>query len=472
MLTVACVNVGNYEGRGEEYVKILRDMVIRNLGRPFRFVCLTDTPIAGIECHAPKPGLEGWWAKLYLFTLLKDDVLYFDLDTIITGPLEFLADCEERFAILRDFYRWNGQQSAVMRWRGDHSYVWDQWIAAGRPRMIGGDQTWIEKVLPDAKRLQDLYPERFCSYKRDAIDWIPSSNTSVVCFHGRPRPHEVTDRWVPHFWKIGGIGQPRFIKGLNTAPEVLLAQMEANIDRDTPLFVEVEAHSGKALICGGGPSLKDELPNLRRRIDRGGHVFATNGTYDWLVERGIRPHFHVLLDARPDNIQFVKNPHKNTVYLIASQCHPSIFEALEGYSVIQWVNWHPGVEELCNRNDKPLTIVCSGNTVGLQTMCLTSLWGYRSLHLYGFDSCYRGEANHAYPQPLNDGEARLDITVKGDGSGKVFHCARWMAKQAMDFEAILPMLMQMGVNVTVHGDGLISHIISLRDTETERVDVV
>lgn len=471
MLTIACVNVGNYEGRGEEYVRILRDMIVRNLGREFKFVCLTDTPIEGVDCLEAKPGLEGWWSKLYLFSLLKNDVLYFDLDTVITGPLEFLADCEEEFAILRDFYRWDGQQSAVMRWRGDHSYIWEGWMLAGRPLLEGGDQAWIERVFPDAKRLQDLYPERFCSYKRDAIDWIPSKNTSVVCFHGRPRPHEVTDRWVPQVWKLGGMAQPRFIQGLNTAPEVLLAQMEANIDRDTPLFVEVKEHGGSALICGGGPSLKDELPNLRLRIERGGHVFALNGTYDWLVERGIQPHFHVLLDARPENVQFVSKPSRKTVYLVASQCHSSIFEALKDFSVIQWVNWHPGAHDLCMRNDKPLTVVGGGNTVGLKAMLLAHLWGYRSLHLYGFNSCYRGEANHAYPQPMNDGEATLDIIVKGDGSGKVFHCARWMARQAMDFQAYLPLLMQQGSRVTVHGDGLIAHMVSLMDTETELANV-
>jgi hypothetical protein len=215
----------------------------------------------------------------------------------------------------------------------------------------------------------------------------------------------------------------------------------------------MDPHAGEAILVGGGPSLVEELPFLRKRHDRGGHIYAMNGAYAWLEERGIRPEFHVLLDARPENIQFLR-PHKKTTYLVASQCHPSVFDALEGYDVVQWVGYHPDAESLCDKVHKPLTIVGGGNTVGLKAMCIVALWGYRKLHLYGFDSCYRG-THHAYPQALNDDEATLEIIC----ADRKFLCGRWMAKQASDFQAFLPLLLEMGCNITVHGDGLISWII-------------
>jgi hypothetical protein len=56
---------------------------------------------------------------------------------------------------------------------------------------------------------------------------------------------------------------------------------------------------------------------------------------------------------------------------------------------------------------------------------------------------------------LNDDEATLEIIC----AGRTFLCGRWMAKQAADFQAFLPLLLDMGCNITVHGDGLISWII-------------
>jgi len=47
VLTVACVNHGNYLGRGDQYVNTLHAMVRRNLSREFDFVCLKDEGDAG-----------------------------------------------------------------------------------------------------------------------------------------------------------------------------------------------------------------------------------------------------------------------------------------------------------------------------------------------------------------------------------------------------------------------------------------
>ena len=120
MLNVVCVNAGNYEGRGVEYVNILNDMVRRNLpeGYPGTFTVFTDTPgeyEPGIEVRElPVPGLQGWWNKLSLFqsNVFQDGerILYMDLDTLIAGRLDAVADYQGEFAILRDFYRPNGLQ--------------------------------------------------------------------------------------------------------------------------------------------------------------------------------------------------------------------------------------------------------------------------------------------------------------------------------------------------------------------------
>lgn len=249
-----------------------------------------------------------------------------------------------------------------------------------------------------------------------------------------------------------------FETSLNTPAETMIEQAEQNLNRDLPLLAELEEHNGTALIVGGGPSLAESLGRLRFHKDRGGVIFALNATHDWLIERGIVPDFHVLLDARKDNAQFVSKPHKDVTYLIASQCHPDVFEALDGYSVVMWTACFESHEREMEFGrkfpGKPIMMVGGGATVGMKAMYLAYLWGFRKIHMFGMDSSYRGEDNHAYKQTLNDKESRMPIHA----AGRDFVCAPWMAKQAMEFQGQYRQLSGLGCLVKVHGDGLIPWI--------------
>jgi len=239
---------------------------------------------------------------------------------------------------------------------------------------------------------------------------------------------------------------------LNTPISVMAEHIRENLKRDVKMFVGMNPHDGKALIVGGGPSLKESLPTIRKMHDRGATIFALNGVHDWLIERGIIPEFHVILDAKPENVAFVQKPHKRVCYLMAAQCHPSVFEALEGFEVVQWVAWIPGGEDIADEYpDIPINLIGGGNTVGIKTMCLTHIWGFRKLHLFGFDSSYRGDENHAYEQSMNDGEDVLSLMT----AGRKFKCAKWMARQVVDFQEFAKRLTMGGSEIKVHGDGLL-----------------
>jgi hypothetical protein len=67
------------------------------------------------------------------------------------------------------------------------------------------------------------------------------------------------------------------------------------------------------------------------------------------------------------------------------------------------------------------------------------------------DSCYSDDAHHAYAQPLNDGEDTLLVRM---GTGE-YRCSRWMARQAEEFRETFGDLQSLGVQVFVHGSGLI-----------------
>lgn len=201
MLNIVTVQVGNYCGRGAEYVERLFDGIERNIGDvPYRAFCLTNDPRTLPEGVIPleaEPGVSGWWNKISLFKpgiLPKGErVLFSDLDAIVTGDLTDIANYNGEFAAIRDFYFHTHIQSCLMAWEaGTVDHIWEGWDNAGKPQFDPrGDQAFIEGMQPDADYWQDMLPGQVMSFKDcRRLGGVPS-DVRMVCFHGRPRPHEV-----------------------------------------------------------------------------------------------------------------------------------------------------------------------------------------------------------------------------------------------------------------------------------------
>ena len=213
-LTVVCVKAGMKFG--PEYVNRLHLAVKRYLTQPHRFACLTENA-SGIDAEIQilpleHPDLVGWWHKLTLFKppagLEDSRLLFLDLDKVIIGNIDFLAEYDGPFAILRDFYRPKGYGSAIMSIApGFGRHIWERFSSDPRHWMAAysGDQEFIESCGVIADLWQDLYPKKIVSYKAHCqvmSDEIPGG-ASIVCFHGEPRPHEAAARtlWVKTFWE-------------------------------------------------------------------------------------------------------------------------------------------------------------------------------------------------------------------------------------------------------------------------------
>lgn len=205
-LSVVVVQTNDYLGRGAEYVKKLRRQVRKHLTIPHEFFVVTDDPASFYPRMKVKPAtLPGWWEKLRLFKagmFPGGRVLFLDLDTFIVGNIDDIASYDGQFATLRDFWRKDGLGPAVMLWRTDADLgIWEEWEAAGKPmKLANGDQGWLEQHFGNRKPdiLQDRFQGRFVSYKTHCTTCIPEG-ASVVCFHGKPRPHEATG-WAKEYW--------------------------------------------------------------------------------------------------------------------------------------------------------------------------------------------------------------------------------------------------------------------------------
>lgn len=199
-LTVACVEWGNYLLRGTEYVMKLRSMVARHLTLPHRFVCLTDEVWRrpGVEGVALTPGRDGWWNKVELFRpgLFTGRVIALDLDTVIVGPLDDLAQTKGTVHLTDWGWEKNCYGNGIMVWdAGEHEEVWTRYTPE-IPKRLQGDNDWLFELggwpaLPKGMNV---------SYRYHAKDG-PPDGAVTVSMHGRPKCHEITTGWVPRVWR-------------------------------------------------------------------------------------------------------------------------------------------------------------------------------------------------------------------------------------------------------------------------------
>jgi hypothetical protein len=192
---------------GREYlplhVRALKRQIEQHSATPHEFVCLTDIPVAGVECIRLDHDWPGWWAKMELFRPdLRGSILYFDLDTVITGSIEPLCQVAG-LTLLRDFYR-DGAPGHQPEGLGSGLMLLPEadrmtpWLSFSRnPKLLmnqfpGGDQRFLEMHYQHrAARWQDLVPG-VVSWKVHCAQrgTVPKA-AAVVCFHGQPRPWAV-----------------------------------------------------------------------------------------------------------------------------------------------------------------------------------------------------------------------------------------------------------------------------------------
>lgn len=211
MLTVLCVlrSGGIYD---REWVRKLQDGVGRNLKTRHRFACLSDTevPCERIELTEDWPG---WWAKIAMFRHIEGPTLYFDLDTVITGPID-VSKLECDFAMLQSFWTPEMVGSGVMWFSGQNvPPVYAKFAKQPKAYMAHyernrdgtyvGDQAFIHDSVDSIERINDYLPG-IKSYKMHCFRRLPA-DTSIVCFHGLPRPNQVDNDWMKQHWRANDI---------------------------------------------------------------------------------------------------------------------------------------------------------------------------------------------------------------------------------------------------------------------------
>jgi Protein of unknown function DUF115 len=147
---------------------------------------------------------------------------------------------------------------------------------------------------------------------------------------------------------------------------------------------------GPVALCAAGPSLLSQLPTLKKMSDDNIPICAVKGVENVLRDHGINVRYCVYMDAKADQLRFIKNPSRGTLYLLASQCDPSVFDALNGYDIRVFHMTNPSLH-----NGGEMFIL-GGMTTGLRSINLMRTLGYSVIHLFGYDCCLSDDQSHVY----------------------------------------------------------------------------
>ncbi len=210
------------------YVNRLASMIRRNTARPIRIVCFTDDTDGiepGVET-APLPPInvperEQWtgWRKISLWQAplldLEGDVLFFDLDVVITGAIDDFFDFEPgRFCVAKNWSepKLNVGNTSVYRFPvGPMSYIFDD-FNRDPERYLARYRIEQKYISAEAKDMA-FWPERWClSFKHSLLPRWPLNfflapklppDAKVIAFTGKPDPDEaLVGRWpVEPAWK-------------------------------------------------------------------------------------------------------------------------------------------------------------------------------------------------------------------------------------------------------------------------------
>lgn len=253
---------------------------------------------------------------------------------------------------------------------------------------------------------------------------------------------------------------------MNVGEDLILRNIESSIRRGHTQMRGGPVRPERICLVGSGPSLNDSLDELRALVWDGAVLVTLNGAYHWCIERGLQPRTQIVMDARSSNARFVQPAVSGCRYVLASQCAPEVWDAVQGRDDV-WI-FHAVVKQegaLSQALDRyyagQWVGIGGGTTVATRAISLLRTAGYVRYDLFGIDCCWKGSQHHALPQPENDKEQWFKVTagVKDDPSTqRTFITSTPMLKQFEDF------LVTMKVNgqhfrLTVHGDGMLAYTL-------------
>jgi hypothetical protein len=214
---------------------------------------------------------------------------------------------------------------------------------------------------------------------------------------------------------------------------------------DQVLAAHVASALGRGLLSvERGPERRDRLTLVAngpsaRFAPQAGATLAVNNS---LALFRTPPTFWAGCDPQESMASFLQAPPEETTYLVASKCHPAVFEALKHRRVLVW--------HVSDCLDVPDPIPCAVS-ITIVSLLLMERLGFRAFDTWGWDGCYMDGLDHAAPQR----HAGDNITVHvGD---REFATTTTWALEAQD---AIHALVDFEHPICIHGGGMVGEILA------------
>jgi hypothetical protein len=208
-------------------------------------------------------------------------------------------------------------------------------------------------------------------------------------------------------------------------------------------------HDGTFVLCASGPSIAFHVDEIRADQAAGKTICAVKGAYDFLRGHGITPNLYLSVEPR---YKPVLNPAQESAFLLASRCHPQMFEDLKSHRIFVWHSW--SVEDGADLLEGKV-LVGGGTTSGLRAVNVAYCLGFRKFKWYGMDSSLgiRGE-KRVGQEPLGSDVKQIAVCLEKGGPEYITNMA--MGAQAQEAQTIYNVMPD--ITVEVVGEGLIPAI--------------
>jgi hypothetical protein len=203
---------------------------------------------------------------------------------------------------------------------------------------------------------------------------------------------------------------------------------------------DIDLHeSGPIALVASGPSARvpDDMPAV-----------AVNGALALFTSP---PRYWIACDPQPIVCNFLREAPAETTYIVASKCHPAVFDMLKGRDVRLWHIDEPDTAELLAEYPRiPVAV-----SVTLCAIELMHRQGFGPIHTFGWDGCYLDGRDHAVAQEhYRHGDQPIMV---GD---ELFHSTRTWAAEGNDARV---QFSQTDYEVEVHGPGFFGALLRYLD---------
>lgn len=225
--------------------------------------------------------------------------------------------------------------------------------------------------------------------------------------------------------------------------ETCQAQISSSLTRD---LSEAVPRRSLTIIANGPTANNVDLRTVK------GPTMALNAALSLFVEQGLAPTYWACCDPQALVADFIPdNAPMDTVYLVASKCHPSVFRKLQGRDVRLW--------HLLDHPAEGRARIALASSVTISASWLMNRLGFTDFEYWGWDGCFLDDRHHA----VGEGEFPIPVLHMNYGGkfengevigGRTFSTTRTWAAEAKGAEQFFQLAEYFDIGIKINGDGM------------------